>query len=133
MQNKNCTWDQYRSAFIELAQKSINQNRIFEDALEYAEPILKRTSDHFDVHHLSKLTGRSAKHIFQVSLCACHYRVFNHKESGGERRIDEPVEDLKYIQRWILHERSGFRSALCQSICSGLSVGIMPVFTRTKS
>ena len=107
MQNKNCTWDQYRSAFIELAQKSNKSKPYIRRCLEYAEPIFERGLPIiFDVHHLSKLTGRSAKHIFSLSRFArCHYRSFSiTKKSGGERRIDEPVEDLKYIQRWILHE-----------------------------
>lgn len=59
----------------------------------------------FDVKHLSLLLGISpfsfGKLLYSLDEY-CYHEITIPKKSGGNRRLDIPSIDLKYIQRWIL-------------------------------
>lgn len=79
-----------------------------EAAMQYAENLITLGFPViFDKHHFALLIGRDTNEINKMlSLTESHY--YNEaqipKKSGGMRKLDIPVMDLRLIQKWILNK-----------------------------
>lgn len=70
---------------------------------EYAERLLNNGLPViFDRQHLAELIGTTADFIDWLIHGNCYTIVSIPKKGGGERTIEIPIMELKYIQRWIL-------------------------------
>lgn len=76
----------------------------------------------FDLKHFSLLSGIKSDEI--IGLTKHIEKSYNEliilKRSGGERKINAPSENLKYIQRWILD------NILYCSFCEDSATGFIP-------
>ncbi len=98
-------WIEYRSKFIENAQKSNKSRKYCEYWLEYAENLWKQEFPVvFSQKHLCALLGYDPVYVYAVSNAPSNFYHCYHipKKNGGLREISEPLPNLKEIQRWIL-------------------------------
>lgn len=99
------TWTEYETAFRDEAKKNKKSEAYVFRCLAYAKPLFcGRLPVIYDVKHLSLLLGLKAQYVFYLSNCPSrYYRKFKiRKKCGGERTIEEPLPDLKDVQKWIL-------------------------------
>ena len=98
-------WSIYEAKFISTAKSRNMPVSKIDGFLEYARnlydanlPII------YDQHHLCLLIGIDDEYLHRMSNAPQHfYRTFFIKKANGkQRRIDEPLPDLKKVQRWIL-------------------------------
>ena len=100
-------WDSYERKFRDLAGKSGAAQEKIESWLLYAKEL---TSNNlpiiFDQTHLALLLGIDNEYLHRMSNAPEYfYRTFYiRKRNGKQRRIDEPLPDLKKVQSWILTE-----------------------------
>jgi len=98
-------WEEYKVKFEERAlQKGMSSDDITE-CLSYAFNLHEKSLPIiYDQRHLSFLAGYDIGYILKVTNsngpCYRSYKI--PKRDGSSRRIDEPLPDLKSIQRWIL-------------------------------
>ncbi len=99
------TWQLYVSNFVPSASARGYTAEEISQFLGYAETLFRRnTPIIFDSHHFSLHVGYTIEFLYAAANAPSRfYRQFTiPKVSGGERTIDEPLTDLKVVQRWIL-------------------------------
>jgi len=100
-------WERY----IKNAEREAKKQRIgkasFLEFLKYAKPLFERDLPVIvDSHHFAALVGFQHQYICNMAYgTERFYRSFHICKSNGDlRKIDEPLPDLKQVQRWILDE-----------------------------
>lgn len=100
-------WEEYKIRFINQATfNGLDQNRI-DELLCYSHCLMENGLPVIiDSTHLSELIGIDNAYLHAISNSSKHfYRSFRiPKHNGSKRIIDEPLPDLKIIQKWILKE-----------------------------
>ncbi len=100
-------WDKYASLFRNEARRNkLSEDRI-NQLLLYAEKLYKSNLPIiYDQYHLCQLIGINHEYIYKMTNAPEYfYRTFYIPKSNGKRRrIDEPLPDLKKVQKWILSE-----------------------------
>jgi len=98
-------WDQYERAFLREAGRNKKSAQYCEKWLRYA----KRLFDNnlpiiYNQEHFCMLVGYKQEYVYAASnSMRPFYRSFYiAKKNGGNRRICEPLPNLKEIQKWIL-------------------------------
>lgn len=98
-------WKHYQLLYIKAARiNKINAEKV-NDLLLYAKKLYdQKLPIIYDQEHLSLLIGIDNEYLHRMSNAPKHfYRTFYIKKRNGKsRRIDEPLPDLKNVQRWIL-------------------------------
>ena len=98
-------YEAYRKALTGgLSEQGVSEDKINE-ILEYADRLHKNgVPIIFDQPHLAALLGYDLDYLQVLSTCKeDFYKEYKiPKRSGGFRVIDEPLPNLKEIQRWIL-------------------------------
>lgn len=98
-------WAMYEKKFTFTAkEKGVPDGKIV-SFLEYARNLYDANLPViYDQHHLCLLIGIDVEYLHRMSNAPqCFYRTFYIKKANGKlRRIDEPLPDLKKVQRWIL-------------------------------
>lgn len=100
-------WETYKKNFIKEAERQNKTSDYIERCLGYAKTLFdKNMPIIYDQNHLCLLLGFSPEYIYRMSNSPKHfYRSFKiEKKNGKLRSIDEPLPDLKKIQKWILRE-----------------------------
>lgn len=98
-------WDEYKSVYIKAAKKENISSETIDRNLQYALNLFKSNLPIiYDVSHLSLLVGISEEYIYKITNSQkSGYRKFViPKKSEGQRTINEPLPNLKIIQKWIL-------------------------------
>lgn len=100
-------WDVYERKFRKLAKENGASQGKIEEWLAYAQNLFeKKLPVIFDQTHLALLLGIDNEYLHRMSNAPeLFYRTFYiQKRNGKNRRIDEPLPDLKKVQSWILNE-----------------------------
>lgn len=100
-------WEDYKQLYIVASTENGFSPREIEKNLSYAENLHKKNLPIiYDEVHLGHLIGISYEYMYKVANDATYfYRSFRiNKNSGGTRKISEPLPNLKIIQSWILNE-----------------------------
>ena len=95
----------YKKLFAKEARKKRHDEAYIATCLDYARLLAENNVPIiYSIEHFSLLTGMNLDYLLAMSRAPEHfYREFTiPKKNGGQRLIDEPTPDLKYIQRWIL-------------------------------
>lgn len=101
----NIEWNIYKENFFNAAQKEGKSSEYINNNLEYAQKLFEQNLPVvFDGTHLGMLTGIKYEYLYQVSNNSRHfYRIFFiKKRNGSKRKIEEPLPNLKIVQKWIL-------------------------------
>ncbi|HGI6746894.1 TPA: retron St85 family RNA-directed DNA polymerase, partial [Listeria monocytogenes] len=99
-------WEDYKSKFIELAKLNNKTQKYIDQNINYAFNLFQKGLPIiYDTTHLGLLTGIKKEYIYLVVSSPRHYyRHFKIPKSNGFlREIDEPLPNLKIIQKWILN------------------------------
>lgn len=100
-------WDIYKEKIIQQATKQNKNENYVASYLSYVEPLFKQNVPVIvEPHHFALLVGLEYEYVCKMAYASqCFYRSFTIKKSNGtDRSIDEPLPDLKMVQRWILNE-----------------------------
>lgn len=100
-------WEDYKQLYIVTSTENGFSPREIENNLSYAERLYKKNLPIiYDAVHLGQLIGISYEYMYKVANDSSNfYRSFRiNKNSGGTRKISEPLPNLKIIQKWILNE-----------------------------
>ncbi len=100
-------WEDYKNSLITKAEKHKKKPEYISECLLYAEKLFSQNLPViFDVKHFAMLVGYKVEYVYRMAFAQKKfYRHFTiEKRNGTERNIDEPLPDLKIIQRWILDE-----------------------------
>lgn len=98
-------WIEYKSKFIEVAQKNNKNKKYCDRWLKYARNLWERDVPIiYTQDHLCALLGYEPTYVYAVSNSPHNfYHCYQiSKKNGGKRSISEPLPNLKEIQRWIL-------------------------------
>lgn len=98
-------WDKYTKDFSISALDNGFDEQYINRCLHYAEKINEKNLPViYSLDHLALLIGIDESYFrFAIYKMDGFYRSFEIlKKSGGVRKIDEPLPNLKIIQRWIL-------------------------------
>ena len=98
-------WIEYKVKFLKAAKKENKSKEYCDRWLMYAYKLWeKHLPIIYTQEHLCELVGFEAVYIYSVSNSSFqfykHYQI--PKKNGGMRKIDEPLPNLKEIQKWIL-------------------------------
>ncbi len=100
-------WDAYRKKLVKEANKQGKNKRYIDALSKYAKNLFDKNLPIItEPRHFSSLVGFEHSYICRMAYSPQHfYRSFQiEKKNGKKRRIDEPLLDLKYVQRWVLKE-----------------------------
>lgn len=100
-------WKDYKRRFIGAAGGRCSNPGYTEAWLAYARKLYKQNVPIiYDYNHLALLIGIETEYLLSMAYAPRKfYRTFYvKKKQSGKRRIDEPLPDLKAVQRWILDE-----------------------------
>lgn len=100
-------WELYTDLFTTKAKRSRKSKQYIEDCLNYAEKLFQNDLPIiYNSKHFSQLVGLKPDYIYKMSVFPDKfYRSFKiRKKNGNYRSIDEPLPDLKIVQKWILQE-----------------------------
>lgn len=100
-------WGIYKRAFTQKARLANKKEEYISQCLIYAKPLFEKNLPIiFNQTHLALLIGIDNEYFHRMSNSSLlFYRSFEiAKKNGGVRRIDEPLPDLKKVQKWILNE-----------------------------
>ena len=100
-------WENYEKKAIFACKSSGKSDEYIARYLAYAKPLFEQDVPIiFNASHFSDLVGYDHSYVCSMAYSPkSFYRTFKIKKANGkDRRIDEPLPDLKEIQRWILHE-----------------------------
>lgn len=98
-------WEKYKAKFEERAQQKGMSSDDITEYLSYAYNLYKMDLPIiYDQKHLSSLTGYDVGYLLKATNSdgPCYRSYEIPKRDGSSRRIDEPLPDLKSVQRWIL-------------------------------
>jgi RNA-directed DNA polymerase len=98
-------WEEYRRLFEEEARREGRSSQFISQSLAYAESLAGRDLPIiFDFAHLAALLGfkSSALRAGIGNPQILYSTYYIPKRSSGSRRIDEPCESMKGVQRWVL-------------------------------
>ena len=100
-------WKEYEKLVIKEAMFQNKGEDYISRYLSYAKVLFDQKLPIIaDINHFSKLVGLNYEYVCSMAYSPKHfYRSFTIKKSNGKnRQIDEPLPDLKKVQRWILDE-----------------------------
>lgn len=100
-------WENYVEQYMEKAIDFGYSSETIESNLFYAEKLFKQNLPIiYDGYHLGLLTGIKYEYIYKTANAPKRmYRKFQiPKKNGGIRTINEPLPNLKIVQKWILVE-----------------------------
>lgn len=100
-------WETYEKKFKRLAEQQNMSIEKIDLWLNYSKNLFERNLPIiFDQTHLSLLLGIDNEYLHRICNAPEYfYRTFYiKKRNGKQRRIDEPLPDLKRVQSWILNE-----------------------------
>lgn len=98
-------WEGYKRKVIKTCTDAGKNDEYIDRYLGYAEQLFKLgVPIIFKVSHFADLIGYDHTYICSMAYSPkSFYRTFYiQKANGKQRRIDEPLPDLKEVQRWIL-------------------------------
>lgn len=98
-------WEKYKSNLIEACVLNDKNEEYKNKIIAYSYRLtLKNLPIIYTPNHLSMLVGIDYSYLCSMAYSThLFYRSFSiPKKSGGKRKIDEPLPDLKYVQKWIL-------------------------------
>lgn len=98
-------WNNYKERFILKAKQANKNDKYIEKWLSYANNLFsKQLPIIYDQNHLCLLLGFSKNYVYAASNAQKYfYREFKIPKKNGEYRvINEPLPNLKEIQKWIL-------------------------------
>lgn len=98
-------FDQYKVAFISLAQSSDYSDVEIRACLDYAEKLMSHGLPViYDQHHFAEIVGYTYDYLLSVTNAShLHYKHYQiPKKNGDYRQLEEPFPDLKNVQSWIL-------------------------------
>lgn len=98
-------FEQFQKNVYDVGLKEHHSREQIQVLLAYARPLIdKKLPVIVSPEHFSELVGYLPEYVYAMSRDASFfYRSFQiPKKSGGTRKIDEPLPDLKSIQSWIL-------------------------------
>ncbi|MFZ6723418.1 retron St85 family RNA-directed DNA polymerase [Undibacterium sp. Ji49W] len=130
-------WNLYKSEFERYAESNGYDSSYTERCLKYAHRLHEQNLPIiYSLEHLASLVGLDESYLRFVSYDPNKfYRSFSvKKNSGGERQIDEPLPNLKLVQRWIL-ENILYRlepSPFAKAFVPGRSIKDNAKFHRNK-
>ena len=99
------TFEEYHDKFIEKAASEHYPPAYVDKALEYAKNLMDNNCPViYDLVHFSKLVGYKPEYIKRaITYPKGYYWHFDIKKKNGKlRHINEPLPNLKDIQKWIL-------------------------------
>jgi len=97
-------WNDYKFAYIKLAKEENIPVETIRINLDYALNLFEKNLPIiYDVSHLSLLIGIKEEYIYKITNSPkSGYRKFQiPKKTEGYRTINEPLPNLKIIQKWI--------------------------------
>lgn len=100
-------WEIYKQNYTREANAFELPDKLVEENLNYAYTLFNKDIPIiFDQNHLSLLLGIDYKYLLKISNSpnSGYRKFFIPKKNGSKRTINEPLPNLKYIQRWILDE-----------------------------
>lgn len=100
-------WKDYEASYTVEAELNGMSIEHIEKNLKYAKKLFDNNVPIiYDQYHFSYLVGISYEYIFKITNSSkSGYRKFNiQKKNGGIRTINEPLPNLKVIQKWILEK-----------------------------
>lgn len=100
-------WNIYKNNLIDEAKKQDKDQDYINTLLKYSENLFRKNLPIItEPFHFSLLIGLDYNYLCKMAYAPQYfYRHFYiEKSNGRKRRIDEPLPDLKYVQRWILDE-----------------------------
>lgn len=100
-------WEQYQKRVSSKAKKLEKTDEYICAYLAYAKPLFDQgVPVIIESSHFSGLVGFDHEYVCKMAYASKYfYRNFTIKKSNGkERHIDEPLPDLKLVQKWILSE-----------------------------
>ena len=100
-------WNEYKDKVISEGASANKSSEYIASYLTYAQPLFEQNVPIItESSHFSMLVGFTHEYICRMAYGAnSFYRHFTIKKSNGkDRNIDEPLPDLKCVQKWILQE-----------------------------
>lgn len=100
-------WQSYKRKIIQTCKENGKSDKYVQQYIEYAQPLFDANLPIIlNASHFSALVGLDHEYVCRMAYSPKHfYRTYSiKKKNGNMRRIDEPLPDLKYVQRWILDE-----------------------------
>jgi len=100
-------WENYEKKVIATCKNTGKSEEYISQYLAYAKPLfVMDVPVIFSTSHFAALVGYDHEYICRMAYSPkSFYRTFKIKKANGkDRRIDEPLPDLKEIQRWVLRE-----------------------------
>ncbi len=100
-------WETYAKKFRKAAEAQNKSDAQVSSWLSYAQKLFDANLPIiYEQTHFSQLLGIDNEYLHRMSNAPQHfYRTFYiEKSNGKKRKIDEPLPDLKKIQKWILEE-----------------------------
>lgn len=100
-------WETYKKQFTKEAKKNGKNAEYIKAKLLYAKKLFDQDLPViYNQEHFSLLVKYDSEYVHRMSNAPHRfYRSFTiGKKNGGKRTIDEPLPDLKSIQKWVLKE-----------------------------
>lgn len=100
-------WESFEKQIREEAEKQGRSGEFTSSYLSYAKKLFDQNLPVIaDAAHFSALVGLDKGYVCRMAYAQERfYRTFTIKKANGsDRRIDEPLPDLKMVQHWILDE-----------------------------